>query len=124
MLFAVSLAFAAPLLAPLAVENGGFHIFGPSSCGKSTALRVAASVYGGPDYITTWRATDNGLEGTAAAHNDTLLIMDEMGQVSPNIVGDVVYMLANGEGKRAVPTVVVMHGVQNAGALRYYPVVK
>ena len=90
---------AAPLLAPLAVENGGFHIFGPSSCGKSTALRVAASVYGGPDYITTWRATDNGLEGTAAAHNDTLLIMDEMGQVSPNIVGDVVYMLANGEGK-------------------------
>lgn len=99
LLFAVSLAFAAPLLAPLAVENGGFHIFGPSSCGKSTALRVAASVYGGPDYITTWRATDNGLEGTAAAHNDTLLIMDEMGQVSPNIVGDVVYMLANGEGK-------------------------
>ena len=77
LLFAVSLAFAAPLLNPLNVENGGFHIFGPSSCGKSTALRVAASVYGGPDYITTWRATDNGLEGTAAAHNDTLLIMDE-----------------------------------------------
>lgn len=98
LIFAVSLAFAAPMMHPLGIENGGFHMFGPSSCGKSTALRVAASIYG-KDYITTWRATDNGLEGTAAAHNDTLLVMDEMGQVSPYIIGDIVYMLANGEGK-------------------------
>ncbi len=99
LLFATSLAFAAPLMGILGIESGGFHFFGPSSCGKSTALRVAASVYGAQDYIKTWRATDNGLEGIATAHNDTLLILDEMGQISGHILGDTVYMLANGEGK-------------------------
>jgi putative DNA primase/helicase len=99
LVLAVSAGFAAMLLRPLALENGGLHFVGPSSSGKTTALRVAASVFGGERYVQRWRATDNGLEGVAAFHNDTLLVLDELAQADPRRVGDVAYMLANGQGK-------------------------
>jgi len=99
LLFAVSLAFAAPLLKIVRGENGGFHLRGESSTGKTTALLVAASVWGGKSYVQNWRATDNGLEGLAAQHNDTLLILDELSQIDPKYAGEVAYMLANGQGK-------------------------
>lgn len=99
LIFAVSAAFAPPLLFPLGIENGGIHFRGGSSSGKTTCLRAAASVWGGPDYVQQWRATANGLEGTAAAHNDCLLCLDEMGQLDPSELGKIAYMLANGVGK-------------------------
>lgn len=99
LILAVCAAFAAPLIHIAGQESGGFHFVGASSCGKSTALRVACSVYGDADYMKTWRATDNGLEGIAAAHNDTLLVLDELGQVDPAKAGDIAYMLGNGRGK-------------------------
>jgi uncharacterized protein (DUF927 family) len=98
--FAVSAAFAAPLLDVLGSESAGFHFVGDSSLGKSTLLKVAASVCGDPArYPRTWRATDNALEVTATAYSDLLLILDEIGQCDPRIVGETVYMLGNGEGK-------------------------
>lgn len=99
LLFAVSTAFAGALLYKSGLESGGFHFVGGSSCGKSTILRVAASVWGGENYLRTWRATDNGLEGVAAMHNDSLLVLDELGQVDPTKAGDIAYMLGNGGGK-------------------------
>lgn len=99
LIFAVSAAFAPPLLFLLGMENGGVHFRGGSSSGKTTCLRVAASVWGGPDSVQQWRATANGLEGTAAAFNDCLLCLDEMGQMDPTELGHVAYMLANGVGK-------------------------
>ncbi len=106
MTFAVSAAFAGPMLHIRGSETCGFHFVGDSSLGKSTLLKVAASVYGHPDhYPRTWRATDNALEATAAAHSDCLLVLDEIGQIEPRIVGETVYMLGNGEGKsRATET--------------------
>ncbi len=41
----------------------------------------------------------NGLEGTAAAHNDSLLALDEISQADPHQVGEAAYMLANETGK-------------------------
>jgi hypothetical protein len=41
-------------------EGGGVHFKGASSTGKSTALHVAGSVWGGGDtngYIRSWRST-------------------------------------------------------------------
>jgi hypothetical protein len=67
--FAVSAAFASPLLDVLGSESTGFHFVGDSSLGKSTLLKVAASVCGNPaNYPRTWRATDNALEATATAY--------------------------------------------------------
>lgn len=99
LILAVSVAFAAPLLSIVCAESGGFHLRGISSSGKSTALIIAASVWGGRSYVQNWRATDNGLEGLAMQHNDTLLVLDELSQVDPRHAGEVAYMLANGQGK-------------------------
>lgn len=114
LVLAVAMGFAGPCLGLVQAEGGGVHFRGPSSTGKSTALHVASSVYGSPErYAQTWRATDNGLEGTAALHSDLLLVLDELGQLDPHHAGQVAYLLANGQGKqrshrdgspRAVPT--------------------
>lgn len=98
--FAVSAAFASPLLDVLGSESAGFHFVGESSLGKSTLSKVAASVCGHPEhYPRKWRATDNALEAIANAHSDLLLILDEIGQCDARIIGETIYMLGNGEGK-------------------------
>lgn len=99
LVFAVSAAFAGPLLRPGGVESGGFHFRGDSSSGKTTALKVAASVYGGTNYLQRWRTTDNALEAIAAQHCDGLLILDELAQVDPKTAGECAYMLANEQSK-------------------------
>ena len=99
LLFAVSVAFAAPLLEITGMESGGFHFRGNSSTGKTTALRVASSVWGGADYLQPWRVTDNGLEAIAVQKSDCLLALDEISQVDPKAAGESTYMLANGSGK-------------------------
>lgn len=100
LVLAVCIGFAGPCVGLMGAEGGGIHLRGPSSCGKSTALAVAASLYGAPQqYARTWRATDNGLEGVAAIHSDLLLVLDELGQLEPRHAGQVAYMLANGQGK-------------------------
>lgn len=67
LMLVVSQAFTGPLLGYLGVDlGGGLHLRGASSKGKSTAARVANSVWGSPRLMSTWRATDNGLEGIAA----------------------------------------------------------
>ena len=98
--FAISAAFSAPLLSLLGIEGGGFHFRGDSSNGKTTILYVAASVWGGHDRKKMWRATTNGLEQTAFLHNDSLLCLDEMGEMNPKEIGGAVYMLANGQAKQ------------------------
>lgn len=95
----VSVAFAGPLLHLLGAESGGFHLYGDSSGGKTTHLQVAASVWGGPRLVRSWRSTDNALESIAAAHSDGLLVLDEIGMCDPRIIGETVYMLGNGAGK-------------------------
>jgi putative DNA primase/helicase len=99
LVFALACAFAGPLLRPAQMESGGFHYRGDSSSGKTTALKVAASVYGGPSYLQRWRTTDNALEAIAAQHCDGLLILDELAQVDPKTAGECAYMLANEQSK-------------------------
>ncbi len=99
LVFAVCCAFAGPLLRPSGYESGGFHLRGDSSMGKTTALRVAASVWGRPSYMRRWRTTDNALESTALQHCDGLLILDEFGQLDARMAGECAYMLANEQEK-------------------------
>ena len=97
--FALCAAFAGPLLRLAGLEGGGFSFEGGSSSGKTTALQIAASVWGGPEHVRSWRATDNGLENIAVLHNDNVLVLDEVGQVNGRILAECAYMLANGQGK-------------------------
>jgi uncharacterized protein (DUF927 family) len=102
LILALSAAFAGPLIGPCSAEGGGLHFRGASSTGKSTALHVAGSVWGGgglTGFVRSWRATSNGLEGVALAHCDTLLCLDELSQLASKEAGEAAYMLANGSGK-------------------------
>jgi uncharacterized protein (DUF927 family) len=102
LLLSLCAAFAPPLLHLTGEENFGIHLVGPSSIGKTIALTVAGSVWGGGKlrgYGSRWRATVNGLEGLAYKHNDALLVLDELAEVSPYEAGNASYMLANGSGK-------------------------
>lgn len=102
LVLAISAAFAAPLLEITGDDGGGFHFRGASSSGKSTALAVAGSVWGGGGrrgYVKSWRVTDNGLEALAALHNDACLCLDELSQVDSRAASAAAYMLGNGAGK-------------------------
>ena len=67
---------------------------------------MAASVWGKTDkentsdtFVQQWRAADNALESIAEAHNDGLLILDDLGQVDAKNIGKIAYMLGNQNGK-------------------------
>jgi putative DNA primase/helicase len=107
-----SAAFAAPLLGPLQIEGAGVHFRGPSSIGKTTALIVAGSVWGGPralgevnGYKQSWQATANAIEGLAQAHCDLPLCLDELSLVRGEDAARVSYQLSSGIGRgRATKT--------------------
>lgn len=107
LMFFLGAAFVGPLLKYANMDSGGFHLYGDSSKGKTTALQVAASVWGcGADpgvsersHVRRWNSTGNALEAVAAAHNDGLLVLDELGTCSTQDFGKVVYDLFGGLGK-------------------------
>jgi putative DNA primase/helicase len=101
--FSIATALAGTLLYIGGFESGCFHLYEKSSEGKTTSLRMAASVWGsGADggYIRTWRSTANGLEGALAGANDTCLVLDEVGQADGRELGRALYMATGGVGKQ------------------------
>jgi putative DNA primase/helicase len=102
LVLSLAAGFAAPMLALSGDDGGGFHFRGASFSGKSTALTVAGSVWGGggtQGFVRHWRATDNALESVAGISCDSVLCLDELSQVDPKAAGAAAYMLANGKGK-------------------------
>ena len=96
---AISASLAGPLLHLAGLESGGIHLFGNSSTGKTTLLKLAASVWGDGGLVHSWRATSNGLEGIAGRTSDVALILDELGQLDTREAATSFYMLASGVGK-------------------------
>jgi uncharacterized protein (DUF927 family) len=100
---AISTALASPLLYVGGYESGGVHFFGRSSIGKTSSLRLAASVWGrGAEggNLRSWRSTANALEATLAGACDVGLVIDEIGQIDGRDLGAALYMAANGIGKQ------------------------
>lgn len=96
---ALCAGFAAPCLAMLGQEGGGFNFVGPSSKGKTKALHAAASIYGKPsNYTRSWGATATALLSTCHGHNDMLLCLDEASSAGKGI-GQVCYAIGNGFDK-------------------------
>lgn len=103
LVLSISLAFAPPLMQPLQRTDGFIvHYRGGSSSGKTTALEVAGSVWGGGDiggFSQSWHATSNGIEAMAEAHCDLPICLDELGQCRAEDASRVAYQLASGTGK-------------------------
>ncbi|WP_368893398.1 DUF927 domain-containing protein [Kluyvera ascorbata] len=101
MMTGVAAALAAPLIGLAGADGFGIHFYEQSSAGKTTTANVAASLYGNPDVLRlTWYGTALGLANEAAAHNDALMPLDEIGQgADPVEVYKSAYALFNGTGK-------------------------
>jgi uncharacterized protein (DUF927 family)/5S rRNA maturation endonuclease (ribonuclease M5) len=103
LVLAISTALAGSLLGIVGVEGGGINIHGPSSKGKTTCLRAAASVWGrgasDPGFVQSWRSTANATEAVASLMSDTLLCLDEIGVAEGRDAAAAVYQLSTGVGK-------------------------
>lgn len=101
LLFALSLALAAPLI-PLAglSTSVGFHLRGESRSGKTTTAKIALSVYGNySQLMKTWHNTANALEGNMNAFNHSLLVLDELNMIDEHKLFNVIYAIGNGQMK-------------------------
>ncbi len=99
-MLAIGIALAAPLLDWVGMESGGFHLFGDSSLGKTTIAKVGASVWGKPsETLLGWNSTALAMANAAAARNDGLMMLDEIGQAKPDDVASTAYVVFNGVGK-------------------------
>ena len=101
-ILAISAGLAGPLLHLAGQEGGGLHFHGQSSRGKTTLLQAAASVWGrgsSPGYVRCGAPRRTASKAPAASATDTVLILDEFGQVEGREAGAVPYSLSNGGGK-------------------------
>lgn len=100
LLLAVGAVFAAPLLAIMKHENGGFHFFGQSSIGKSVSGMTALSLVGNPEELRMqWNGTGLSFDNAAAANSDGVIMLDEMGQADGKTLDTAAYAVFNGAKK-------------------------
>lgn len=100
LLLAVGAVFAAPLLAIMKHENGGFHFFGQSSIGKSVSGMTALSLIGNPEELKMqWNGTGLSFDNAAAANSDGVIMLDEMGQADGKTLDTAAYAVFNGAKK-------------------------
>lgn len=98
-------ALAAPLLRPLGADAFGLHLVGDSSRGKSSMLKIAASVYGNPkskSWLPSWNSTSVGHEVRASVLCDLPFCVDEVGAAGGH-AGDrdaEIYRLIDGTGRQ------------------------
>jgi putative DNA primase/helicase len=101
--FAISVAFASPLLELINEPGGGFNLQGRSRTGKTTALQMAGSAWGAPSgrdaFVRTWDSTSAHFEAALSETNGTLAAYDEAGTADPHRVGNAIYMVTGGAGR-------------------------
>lgn len=93
---------AATLLEPLGASNFAIHLAGDSSRGKTSKLKIAASVFGDPNndsWVSSWNTTYAGAEVRAAALDHLPQCYDEVGAADLMTIERMVYMLVNGGGR-------------------------
>jgi hypothetical protein len=95
-------ALAAPLLEPLGAPNFAVHLAGDSSKGKTSQLKIGASIFGDPNndaWVQSWNTTAVGAEMRAATLNHLPQCYDEVGSGEAVAIERLVYMLVNGIGR-------------------------
>jgi uncharacterized protein (DUF927 family) len=121
--FALYASFLPPFLEILNINNFTVDLSGNSSKGKTTTLKLAASVWGNPDatsdsIVNTWATTTTSVERTAEIMNSLPIFLDDTklaGNVKDNkqtasaLISNVLYAIASGRGKSRGKLVGVDH---------------
>ncbi len=101
----LGLSLSSLLLNAAKLENRGFNLCGCSGSGKTTAIQVAATLFGdgtqpgqGVDNIYTqqWNSTANSMEMLTSQHNDLPMIIDELGMLDDKNFGKTIYRMCSG----------------------------
>jgi hypothetical protein len=98
----LGVSLAGPLVEVLGADSFGVHVYAKTSCGKTTASDVAASVWGHKRRMRqSWNATINAIEGAAEQANSGCLILDELGQFrgGGHQLGNLIYDLMSQQGR-------------------------
>ena len=77
----IAAAALAPLMKWLGMESGGLNLVGSHGMGKTTALWVVGSIYGGGaanPYVVPFHMTDNAPGTLGLVHSDLPLVLDEL----------------------------------------------
>lgn len=100
---AVLAALVPPLQRKMRIPNFILDLHGNTSTGKSTSLKLAASVYGSPNdpdsLILQWMNTSVAIEQLAATCSELPIFLDDAQHCPAELKRLVVYMIANGRGK-------------------------
>lgn len=100
---AVLAALVPPLQRKLQIPNFILDIYGNTSTGKSTALKLAASIYGKPhdpdSLVMQWMNTSAAVEQVAAMCSELPIFLDDAQHCPAELKRSVIYMIANGRGK-------------------------
>lgn len=103
---AVAISLSSALLVLLrhsniAIDPAAYHFFGTSSTGKTTALKLAVSMWTNPlvkGLMTSWNSTHNGLMATLNNNFGATLCLDEIGISTQNLT-EFIYSLSQGSDK-------------------------
>lgn len=102
--FMVVCGFAAPLMKLLNVD-GGLTVFAHSEgtgTGKTTAAKVALSVWGDPKdlMLSEGKTTTNALWATIGAYNSLPVVYDELTNMQNALASDLVYSVSQGMARQ------------------------
>ncbi len=101
-MLAVYAALSAPLLPILDADNFVVDWSNPTSTGKTTVLRLAASCWGRPDeraLLQSWNNTRVFVERMAELSCDLPLILDDTKKANPDQLARTVYEFSGGHGR-------------------------
>lgn len=100
--FVVLAGLGAPLLHLRNWHGAVVALTGSSGFGKTLAASFALSAFVDPDLVLeTGGSTLNGIEGRLVAHQHVPVLVDEVTGLSPEVLGKLIYMAANGRSRGA-----------------------
>ena len=98
----VNASLAAPMLRVLGAENFAVDLTGRTTGGKTTALRLAASMWGEPTaqgILLSWKDSPTSLEQNMSVLHGMPVFIDETQHAKEGVVADTVYGLSQGRSK-------------------------
>lgn len=108
LMFGIMASFAAPLMQFTGDRTCLFQLYGTSSKGKTTVLKIANSVWNSSKGIQSWNRTIRSIETLCMQHNNVLLAVDDTSRLctgsdktkqTVETLRDIAYCIENEQGR-------------------------